>query len=212
MIEFSDAEKLTIRNYDKYAKSWANEHSDPNFWREEMTLFRNLLPQGRVLELGSGGGRDAGVLIRKAYDYVGIDVSRGLLNEAKQKVPEGQFFQTSLYHLSFDKNAFGGFWASAVLLHIPKDNLMNIFRDLRRVTQPAAIGFISIKEGEGETVEEETLINGEKIQRFFAYYSDREFACHLGLNNFYILRKFVKPMGHTVWLTYFVKNLKTYAD
>lgn len=42
------------------------------------------MPAGKILEVGSGGGRDAKDLIEMGYEYIGIDISKGLLEEAKK--------------------------------------------------------------------------------------------------------------------------------
>ena len=60
-------------------------------------------------------------MIAFGYDYTGTDISTGLLNEARKKVPGQSFYEMSVYDLDFPEGTFDGFWASAILLHIPKN-------------------------------------------------------------------------------------------
>ncbi len=90
-MKFTKEEEQTMRTYDTIAPDWASNHSSERFWGEEMDRFGELLPSGKVLEIGSGGGRDAKELIAKGYDYIGTDVSQGLLGEAKKLNPDATF-------------------------------------------------------------------------------------------------------------------------
>ncbi len=206
--EFTPEELLTIASYNRSAETWAKSHSSIEFWSREFAIFRNYLPAGRILEIGSGGGRDAKLFIGAGYDYIGTDVSEELLNQARNANPDGIFLKQSVYDLIFPKGYFDGFWASAVLLHIPKTRLSEALRRINSITRKSGIGFISIKEGVGEKVEEE-ILEGEEFSRLFAYFSDAEFADFLYNNGFDILRHQRKPMSEkTIWLTYFVQTKK----
>lgn len=130
---------------------------------------QELLPTGKVLEIGSGGGRDAKELIAKGYKYTGTDVSKGLLEEARKANPSTVFLRQSVYDLDFPDNTFDGFWASAVLLHIPKDRIDEALSRLRAVVRNDGIGFISIKQGEGQKIEEYEPDMEEKRTRLLAY-------------------------------------------
>jgi len=206
-MKLTEEEVQTMRTYDTIAPNWASKHSSEKFWSEEMDRFEELLPDGKVLEIGSGGGRDAKELIAKGYDYIGTDVSQGLLDEAKKTNPGATFLHQSVYDLDFPDNTFDDFWASAVLLHIPKGRIDEALGRLHSVVKNGGVGFISIKQGEGQKVEEGDM-NGEH-KRFFAYWQDDEFQNTLRRNNFEIIENRVRPMNErTTWLVYFVRNKK----
>lgn len=119
-MKLTPEEELTIKTYDVHAEAWVSEHSSSGFWAEEMKIFRELLPEGRIIEIGSGGGRDAKELIEMGYNYVGIDASEGLLKQARKVNPNATLEHKSVYDLDYPENYFNGFWTSATLLHIPK--------------------------------------------------------------------------------------------
>jgi ubiquinone/menaquinone biosynthesis C-methylase UbiE len=204
-MALTDIEKKTVEGYDRLAEKWAGQHNDKRFWGEEMDRFFELLPGKKVLEIGSGGGRDAEEIIRNGYDYVGTDVSNGLLKVARKRNPEEKFINTSIYDLDFPDNSFDGFWASAVFLHIPKSRIGEALTRLRNVVKPGGIGFISLKRGEGEVEEVQTFEDGAKLERLFAYYKDSEFSNVLKRNNYDVVESKEVKKGNTVWLVYIVR-------
>lgn len=199
--KFTPAELKTIQFYDNKASEWASSHSGGQFWKSEMKKFHKLLPAGKVLEIGSGGGRDAKELIALGYEYTGTDISNGLIKEAIKHNPNATFLKQSVYELNFPKDTFDGFWTSAVLLHIPKSRIDKALTKIHKVVKPEGIGFISIKQGVGEKADEN--------ERFFAYYSEEEFKKKLKDNNFEIIDSSIRPMSEkTIWLIYLVKVKK----
>lgn len=202
-------EKLTVETYDKIAKDWAFKHSSAGWWKKEVEKLKSFLPEGKILEIGSGGGRDAKELIQAGFDYTGTDVSSGLLREAKEQNPGVEFLNLSVYELEFPQNHFDGFWASAVLLHIPKARIDEAMKSLNRVVRSGGVGFITIKQGEGEKIEIEEAQTPGVRERLFSYYSEDEFKGVLSKNNFSVLESYIKPSGgKTTWLVFFVQVQK----
>ena len=199
----------TIKTYNQNASEWTVKHSTKDFWGKEMRRFHDLLPSGNILEIGCGGGRDAKELIQLGYDYIGIDVSEELLKEAKKACPNATFLHQSIYELDFPENYFDGFWTSATLLHIPKNRIDEALVKIKNIVKSNGIGFISIKKGKGEKVEEDEPEMEDKKPRLFSYYQEKEFNEILERNNFEIIGFKERPMSEkTIWLVYFVKARK----
>lgn len=206
MTNLIPAEKETLKSYNKYSKLWAESHMNFDFWEKELKKFQKYLPEGRVLEIGSGGGRDAREFIKSGYDYTGVDISKGLLEAAKKQNPGAKFLLKSVYDLDFPENYFDGFWACAVLLHIPKSRINTALKQIRQIVKPQGIGFISVKKGKGEKITIEPPPDG---RRFFSYYTLKELSDVLHKNGFEVL--YSNESKRTVkwtWLTYFVKPIK----
>ena len=75
--------------------NWYNQNA-PEYTRsirkivseDQIKAFTSLLPSGaRVLDAGCGGGRDAEIFAKQGYKVVGLDLSKGMLNEAKKTKP-----------------------------------------------------------------------------------------------------------------------------
>lgn len=73
-FSFNEDEESTIKAYNKNAEEWSASHATEGFWEQEHILFSELLPQGNILEVGTGSGRDA-IELTKRYEYTGIDIS-----------------------------------------------------------------------------------------------------------------------------------------
>lgn len=208
-MKLTKEEEQTMKTYDTSASNWASKHSSERFWGGEMDKFGELLPKGKIVEIGSGGGRDAKELIAKGYEYTGTDISQGLLEEARKANPDATFLHQSVYDLDFPDDTFDGFWASAVLLHIPKDRIDEALGRLHSVVRNDGVGFISIKKGEGQKIEEDEPDMDEKRIRLFSYWQDGDFQEALKRNNFEVVDSQVRPMSErTTWLIYLVKVKK----
>ncbi len=105
--------------YDTFAASFTASRGESEPGLERLLA---LLPAGaRVLDLGCGQGRVAG-LLSPGCDYTGVDFSAGMLAEARRLHPGARFVQADL--LAADWEALvGAAWdcvlLRAVLHHIP---------------------------------------------------------------------------------------------
>jgi ubiquinone/menaquinone biosynthesis C-methylase UbiE len=159
------------------------------------------LPSGSVLEIGSGAGNDASSLLEMGYDYTGTDASSGLIEVARKRNPQATFINVNADELNFPEKSFDGFWAAAVLLHIPKENIDNVLQSIKKQVREGGIGFISLKEGEGE--EED-----KKTGRWFSYYKEDEFKEVLLRNGFETVEvenKTENREGRPDWLAFLVR-------
>jgi len=141
---------------------------------------------------------------------VGTDASQGLVEQARKANPEAVFIHQNVYDLDFPENSFDGFWASAVLLHIPKVRIDEALRKIHHVVKSGGVGFISIKEGEGERMMSEDAQIGEMgFSRLFSFYSQSEFEEVLKRNGYEVEEFQYRPISEkTKWLVFLVRVLK----
>lgn len=201
MVDLSPVEVKTKEFYDKNAKKWLDNLSvgqDSILFEQELNKFRELLPSGSILEIGSGAGNDAKWFLDNKYEYLGTDISEKMIDVCKSKNPEGKFLIKSVYDLDFPENSFDGFWSSITLLHLPKDKIAVALNSIHKVTRTGGIGFISLKKGKGEKLE-------TKKERFYAYYSKDEFDKILKGNGFEVIESYEQDFGKTTFLIFFVK-------
>jgi ubiquinone/menaquinone biosynthesis C-methylase UbiE len=194
----------TVDWYDKNGKKWADERKkigEPSFWDEEYRQFLSLKkPEGRLLEIGSGSGREAREWIQMGYSYTGIELSSTLIDIAQKTAPLGIYVQTSVYEMPFIESSFDAFSSWAMLPHIPKEKIGLGLSCIRRVLKRGALGFLAMREGEGEKREPE---NG----RWFSYYRQDEFGIILKKCGFEIVSQGRKPSRPDLtWLTFIVRN------
>lgn len=195
-------EDETIATYNAFAQEWHEQHKEPNYWDDAMDYFQTLLPKGTILEIGAGGGRDAKDLIKRGYDYYGTEPAANFIPVARQHNPGAVFEQKSVYEL--EAADYDGFWASAVLLHVPRERIQEALTHLRAAVRSDAVGFIAIKEGEGERVE----VGGDDVQitRLFVLWQDNDFRRELAEAGFEVMRYIrTEKSSRTIWLQYFVR-------
>lgn len=198
----TDKERKTIDYYDRETEKWISAHGGnqgDTYWRSEMERFHGFLPAGRVLEIGSGAGKDAAALIAMGYDYTGTDASEGLLMVAQKRNPKATLRHVSVYDLNFPANSFDGFWTAATLLHIPKNRIDEALQRIKSQIKLGGIGFISVKAGAGEREDPDT-------GRWFAYYSQKGFHDVLERNNFNVIEELTRKGEKNWWLCYWVKS------
>jgi SAM-dependent methyltransferase len=115
-------------------------------------LYREFLPLvkagGRILDAGSGSGRDTAAFLRKGYKVDAFDSSPQLaaLSTEFTGIP------TRILRLQEFDGApiYDGVWACASLLHVPKDELEDALGRLIRALRPGGVLYFSVKHGTGE--------------------------------------------------------------
>lgn len=105
-------------------------------------------PGGRILELGTGSGRDARAMLDAGFSVDPTDGSAGLAAIATQLI--GQPVRTMLFHELESVGEYDGVFASASLLHVPRDELSDIIGRVRRALKGGGVAWASFKSGAAE--------------------------------------------------------------
>ena len=160
----------TIQTYDELAKEYDTETSD--FWdtfpRTIIDRFTELT-NGRVLDVGSGPGRDGLILQNAGLDVVCLDASKEMAKLSKERgltTVIGDFNA-----LPFQNETFDGVWAYTSLLHVPKSQIDISLSEIHRVLKPSGIFGLGLIEGEGEYYRESSGIDKP---RWFSFYTKTE--------------------------------------
>jgi len=174
--------------YDRIAPQFAVRNADfpadllP--WAERV---RERVGAGtRLLDLGCGTGRDLAWFEQRGCRVVGVDLSRGMLAEARGRV-RGPLLQMELRALGFDDDTFAAVWCNAALLHLPKRALVEALAEVRRVLVDGGTLLATFQQGDGEGWEDAP---GLSVQRFFARYQSDE-LCHLFTQNGFAVQEVV---------------------
>lgn len=143
-----------------------------DFWEKFPRTFLDqfIAASGaRVLDIGSGPGRD-GLLLQKAgKDIVCLDASEEMVRISSERGLEsvvGDFM-----HLPFPDASFDGVWAYTSLLHVPKADIGRALEEVKRVLNEGGILGLGLIDGEGESHRENL---GVGMSRWFSYYSRQE--------------------------------------
>jgi len=201
-----DYQKETIDTYTKQATAFQKTRA-AFFEKDKIEKFLSLLPGKRVLDIGCGPGRDAAEFVKRGYDVTGIDITENFITLAKETVPEGTFFTMDMLDLTFDDNTFEGVWASAVLLHLKREDIPEALKQIYRVLVPGGICRFSVKKGTIEGMEADVRLGNAK--RFFTYFEENEIKLFVLEAGFIIeeIKTEADGMGRNIeWIDAFVKK------
>ncbi len=162
----------TVAAYDQYSELYDQEVAE--FWekfpRATVKAFCGRLPGKRVLDLGSGSGRDALILRAQGLEVTCLDASakmvemtRGLGFESRQ----AQFAEMKLPEAGFD-----GVWAYTSIIHVAPDEAARVVQKLARALKPGGAFLLGVILGEGAGMVERKTMPG--AQRYFKRYSREE--------------------------------------
>lgn len=142
--------KDTIAWYDANAQTYADALENvPSL--ELLNAFVASLPQGtRVLDAGCAAGRDSSIMKKLGFSPVGVDLSEGLLAQARKRHPDIDFVQGDFLHLPFEDDHFLGVWAHASLLHFETiEEVSKALEEFLRVLKPGGLLQLFVKEPPG---------------------------------------------------------------
>ncbi len=146
-------QRVTVASYDASAAAYAAGRTDPT--PDQQALydgFAGLLENGaRVLEVGSGAGRDAEELERRGLSVRRTDITPGfvaLLRAAGHTAAVVDPLVDDLADPERDA-PYDGVWASASLLHVRREDLPRVLTHLAAVTRAGGVLQLAVKEGDG---------------------------------------------------------------
>ncbi|MFC4786265.1 class I SAM-dependent methyltransferase [Nocardioides sp. MAHUQ-72] len=149
------AKAATVAAYDASASAYRDGSvTMPATVDEVLRRFAARLPDGaRVLEVGSGPGRDALALEALGVSVRRTDVSPGFVELMRSAGHRAELLDPATDDLADPERrgaAYDGVWASACLLHVARADLPLVLGRLAEATRPGGTLHVSLKEGDGE--------------------------------------------------------------
>jgi SAM-dependent methyltransferase len=146
------------RNAEAYA-SWAKAPST------RLKGFMALLPpQAAILELGCGAGNHSALMLAAGFKLRATDGSPEMAAIASRQL--GHPVDTLRFDELDERDAYDGVWASACLLHVPRNELTGILGRIRRALKDDGVFYASYKIGHGED-------GRDSIGRYYNYPSSQ---------------------------------------
>lgn len=167
-----EAKAATIASYDASAAAYraATLTLSPEL---AATMDRHAARLGagaRVLEIGSGPGRDARALEERGISVRRTDVSPGfvtLLREDGHPADVLDPLTDDLTDPEGDGAPYDGVWANACLLHVARADLPVVLGRLAAVTRAHGVLQASVKEGDGERWSTHGTISAPRLFTFW---------------------------------------------
>lgn len=142
----------TVRAYDLDAAAYVEASPTmPDSVRADIEAFAERLgPGARVLEIGSGGGRDARLMEELGLRVRRTDITPAFVALLREQGVDADLLDPLVDDLSCPEGPYDAVWANASLLHVQRADLATVLARLAAVTRPAGVLRVSVKEGDGE--------------------------------------------------------------
>ena len=140
----------------EYAEKFKDEMNDKPFDRDCLDrLAREVGDLGPICDMGCGPGQIARYLHSQGVKTLGVDLSPKMVVEAERLNPEIHFHQGDMLALPDADKSWGGIAAFYCIIHIPREQIVDALRELKRVLKPGGVLLVTFHIGnEIEHIEE----------------------------------------------------------
>lgn len=149
--------------YESNAERYAAETLSADM-SEQYQRFLPLLKDGvKLLDVGSGSGRDACYFQKQGYQVTALEPSKNLCREIR-KVFSGKIMCSDIQNYQSTER-YDGIWACASLIHLQEEEVLQFFEKIDQYLDDNGIIYISGKNG---------ISTGEvEDGRFFLEFTDQ---------------------------------------
>ncbi|MCK1395944.1 class I SAM-dependent methyltransferase [Bradyrhizobium sp. 1] len=152
-------DETTLQFYRENAEAYAGWAKAPS---TRLRGFLALLPSGAsILELGCGAGNHSAVMLAEGFSVRATDGSPEMAEIASRRL--GHPVEAMRFDELDARDAHDGVWASACLLHVPRDELAGILQRIHRALRPSGVFYASYKMGEND--------GRDSLGRYYSYVS-----------------------------------------
>jgi 2-polyprenyl-3-methyl-5-hydroxy-6-metoxy-1,4-benzoquinol methylase len=144
--------QLTSTAYDLIVRRFVAQHKQT--FNEKLVEFvakelRKRGSGGCILDAGCGPGHYSGVFAKKGFQVTGIDLSRVMIEEAKENYPDCTFGIQDLSDLRFEEGLFDCVFCMAAFQHIPVENgtARKTLEGFRRVLKTGGLIMLDVQLG-----------------------------------------------------------------
>ena len=163
-------DKETINTYNIMAKDYDLETED--FWKRFPHTFLDKfieLSGQKIIDIGSGPGRDGLLLQGAGKDVVCLDASEVMIKISSDKGLRS--ILGDFNDLPFEDQSFDAVWSYTALLHVPKRSIDIPLKEISRVIRHSGVFALGLIEGNTEEYKESSGVN---MPRWFSFYEKDE--------------------------------------
>lgn len=195
--------RRTIESYDRIAATYVQRWQDRSVMAHAIGRFSALLgAEATVLDIGCGPGFDCVNLRNQGLRVFGLDLSWGMLCEARRHYP-GAYVQADMRFLPLAEG-IDGIWCNAALLHLSRSQARQAVAEFCRVLLPGGVLYLAVKEGDGE--QERSDAYGEDAPRFFTYWQEDVLDDLIRESGFSVIDGWMDAPGEQKWLCRLVRK------
>lgn len=150
-----------------YYESNAERYAAETFSADMSEQYQRVLPSlkigAKILDVGSGSGRDACYFQKHGYQVTALEPSKNLCREIR-KVFTGEIVCSDIQNYQ-PAERYDGIWACASLIHLQEEEVMRFFEKIDQYLNDNGIVYVSGKNG---------ISTGEvKDGRFFLEFTEQ---------------------------------------
>jgi ubiquinone/menaquinone biosynthesis C-methylase UbiE len=179
----------TRRGYDAVAEEYVQriyhelEHKPLD--RALLNHFADqVMGSGICCEMGCGPGQVAAYLHERGVKIFGMDLSEGMLEQARRLNPDIEFKQGDMRALDMADESLGSMVAFYSIIHIERQQVTEVLQELKRVLQSRGLLFLSFHLGQ-ETVHLDEFF-GKEVSLDFHFFAPEEMQGYLRAAGFSI--------------------------
>lgn len=193
----------TLNYYNENAKEYfetTKNIKNTEIYKEFLNMVK---PSGKLLDLGCGSGRDSLYFKNAGYDVTSIDGSIELAKEAEKLI--NQEVIVSKFEDFKSKEKFDGIWACASLLHVRRENIEGVLRNLTNNLNKGSVFYLSFKYGDNEYIDDKG--------RYFNCYIEETFKEMIKKINEYKIKDIYKTgdslggRDNLIWLNILIERV-----
>lgn len=147
-------------------------------------LADRVRDRGTICDLGCGPGHVARYLRDRGASVMGVDLSAGMVEQARQLNPDIPFQMGNILSLEAESESWAGIAAFYALIHIPRVQMGTALRELWRVLKPEGLLLAAFHLGEEDLHLEEMW--GRSVSIDFFFFETREVEAYLQKAGFVI--------------------------
>ncbi|HKU18173.1 MAG TPA: class I SAM-dependent methyltransferase [Candidatus Saccharimonadales bacterium] len=163
----SDTNNQTIQAYETHVQEYidGSPHELTGVVKEWFdTIIAQLPKDARILELGSGFGRDAAYLAAHGFPVLCSDATQAFVDFLQQKGLAAR--KLNAITDPIDGGPYDMILAYAVLLHFTRDEARQVAQKVRAALKPGGMFALTVKQGEGERWLDDKL----GVPRYFCFW------------------------------------------
>ncbi len=190
-----DVERVQA-SYDQVAEEYVariyHELEHKPLDRELLDRFATEVHElGPVCDMGCGPGQVAQYLCQQGVNVLGVDLSLGMVEQARKLNPGIEFQQGNMFSLDVQDEVWGGIAAFYSLVHIPREKVIQVLQEFKRVLRPN--GLLLIAFHQGQQINHVDELWGKKVSLDFIFFQRAEMEAYLKVAGFELEDSFERP-------------------
>jgi len=131
-----------------YVETVGGDLRDRPLDRALLGLFADLAPPGPIADVGCGAGRVTTFLDKLGRDVFGVDLSPGMLEQARLLAPALRFEVGDMRKLDIGAESLAGLIAWFSTIHLPEEHLPGVLAGFHRALIPGGLLMLAFQIGD----------------------------------------------------------------